>query len=94
MIPDPSKIKYIWLPGEVVNDRLTPREIKVYGIINFAGGILLVAYVAGAFWLNFFTAQLWHLTFILPIKVPVIIFGLALRTDTRVIHGIAWLRGK
>jgi hypothetical protein len=92
MNQDPNKIRYIWLSGEVVKDRLTSRESRVYGAINFLGIVLIFTYVACAFWFNILVAQFWHLVFIVPAKVPVVIFGLALRTDTRVIHGVKWLR--
>ena len=84
--------RYVWLPGETVKDRLTDRERTVYAVIKYAcfaglAGILVSVFVFG--WLS---PTWWIILIALLINIPAWIFGLALQTDTRVVHGVSWLQ--
>jgi hypothetical protein len=73
-------------------DRLSRRERAVYKVLHAAG---LAWAVIGLAW--FVILKRSDPTYVHAVVfalgcVPVAVFGYALRTDTRVIHGVRWLR--
>lgn len=74
------------------NDYLTQRERFIYKILHGLG----LAISAGAFLWYFilrYSSPTTLEVFILGLPVSlVLVFGLALKTDTRIIYGIKWLR--
>lgn len=84
--------KYTWLPGETVKDRLTDRERTVYATIKFSCFAGLAVILLSVFVFNWLNPSWWIILIALLINVPTWIFGLALQTDTRVVHGVPWLR--
>lgn len=87
-------VKYVWLPGEVVKDRLTRREEVVYSAIKYMCFFFLGLMLFLVFILEWIRPNLWIILIALLINIPALIFALALKTDTRVVHGISWLRGR
>lgn len=85
-------MKLIWLPGEACKDRLTKREVLAYGLIKYAGFFLLFLYLLLVFVFELLQPTSWHIVAVLIVSVPIWIFGLALQTDTRVVHWVSWLR--
>jgi hypothetical protein len=76
----------------MLKDRLTERERLIYRLVH---GLSLLWGVGGFLWL--FLGGQTDITPLVSIVYvvgcsPVLIFGLALKTDTRLIHGIPWLR--
>jgi hypothetical protein len=77
-----------------VNDRLTRRERALYRAIH---GVALAIAVLGFVWylvLNRSETSYIEAWFFWVTCIPVVIFGYALRSNTRVIHGIKWLRSE
>lgn len=75
-----------------VSDRLSKRERTVYKVLH---GIGLAWATVGLYWYVFADhaspSYLEAIVFAFPcLLVPV--FGYALRSDTRIIHGVRWLR--
>jgi hypothetical protein len=87
-----SKLPHSTSAAANMNDNLTRRERVLYKALH---GLGIAIAVAGLLWFvvldryepTYFTAIAFSLACVL---VP--IFGYALRSDTRVIHGLRWLR--
>lgn len=76
----------------MLKDRLNDREKLIY---KLAHGLSLAWGIGGFLW--FFLLGQGPITSLISIIYvvgcsPVLVFGLALKTDTRLIHGIRWLR--
>lgn len=84
--------RYIWLPGETVKDRLTDRERTVYAAIKYACFAGLAGILVSVFVFSWLSPTWWIILIALLINIPTWIFGLALQTDTRVVHGVSWLQ--
>lgn len=74
------------------NDKLTTRERKLYKVIH---GTSLLWGITG-FYLFFIGKHVELGYFVSTVYVlgctPTLVFGLALKNDTRIIYGVRWLR--
>lgn len=73
-------------------DNLSKREVCVYTLIKNISFVYLLCFFVWYFVIRINEPEQLNILFALIGSIPAIVFGFALKTDTRIIYGIRWLR--